>query len=219
MKQEERSARSRAAILDAALRLFSQQGFRGTNLRQIAEEAEVSTGAVYHHFRDKDEIFTVLLDQYWEAIASPDLPVNRALAAGAFPDRLVELGQAARETVERYRPYIALIYVDVVEFQGDHIRRFYEDMASRYERWLASSPDRARIESRLREGVSPVAAVMLASRFLLYYYSVEILFGVKDHFGKDRDAAMAEIADILQHGMVRAAPAEAAAPPDSRVKP
>jgi AcrR family transcriptional regulator len=203
MKQEERSARSQAAIRAAALRLFSTQGFRGTNLRQIAEEAGVSTGAVYHQFRDKDELFGVLLDEYWQAISSPDLPINRALASGAFPDRLVELGQAARDTVERYRPYIALIYVDVVEFEGHHIRRFYADMAQRFGQFIEARRDELGLDEKLRPGVSPVSAIMLASRVLLYYYSVEILFGVRDHFGKDSDAAMREIADILQYGILR----------------
>ena len=37
MKQAARSERSRAQILAAALRLFSSQGYRGTNMREIAE--------------------------------------------------------------------------------------------------------------------------------------------------------------------------------------
>jgi pimeloyl-ACP methyl ester carboxylesterase len=46
MPQEQRSERSRGQILDAALRLFSRQGYRGTSMREIALAAKLSTGNV-----------------------------------------------------------------------------------------------------------------------------------------------------------------------------
>ena len=86
LTQGEKSERSQGLILEAALQLFSKQGYRGTSIREIAEEAGVSTGNVYHHFPDKEALFRTLLDQYWAAIDTPDFPFNKALAAGAFPD-------------------------------------------------------------------------------------------------------------------------------------
>jgi AcrR family transcriptional regulator len=198
--QEARSERSRAQILEAALKMFSSVGYHGTSMRDIAREAGVSTGNVYHQFPDKERLFRALLDQYFAAIASPDFPFNKAL--GAFPVDLEALALAARESVQQYRRYVSLIYVDVVEFDGTHIRKFYADMASRFERFLALNGDRMQLE-RLRPGVSPLAAVMLASRFFLQYFTVEVLFGVPNHFGLDTDRAVAEIVDILEHGMIR----------------
>ena len=202
VNQETRSERSRAHILRAALKLFSTRGYRGTSMRDIALAAKVSTGNVYHQFPDKETIFRTLLDEYWQAIESPDFPFNRVLAAGAFPSDLEALGRAARESVERYRPYVALIYVDVVEFEGSHIRKFYADMAQRFQTFLERNREHLNLE-RLRPEVSPLAAVMLASRFLLHYFSVEIVFGVPNHFGADTDTALKQIADIFAHGMLR----------------
>lgn len=51
------AAMTRAAILDAALELFVTRGFDSTSVDDIAELADVSKGAVYHHFRDKSEMF------------------------------------------------------------------------------------------------------------------------------------------------------------------
>ncbi|HEY0371760.1 MAG TPA: hypothetical protein VGD79_07140, partial [Thermoanaerobaculia bacterium] len=56
---------------------------------------------------------------------------------------------------------------------------------------------------KLAEGLSPVSAVMLATRIFYNYFTVEIIFGVKDHFGKETDAAVHEISRILRHGMLR----------------
>lgn len=202
MNQEARSERSRAQILEAALRLFSSRGYHGTSMRDIAREAKVSTGNVYHQFPDKESLFKTLLDQYWAAIESPEFPFNRALAAGAFPDDLAALARAARESVEQYRDYVSLIYVDVVEFDGSHIRKFYSDMARRFEVFLAQHRDRIALD-RLREGVHPLPAIMVASRFFLQYFAVEILFGVPNHFGRDTETALRQIVDILEFGMLK----------------
>lgn len=203
MIQKERSDKSREQILDAALRLFAHQGYRGTNMRDIAGAAGLSTGNVYHLFPDKESVFRALLDRYFAILASPEYPFNKALAEGAFPDDLEKLGRAARESVQRYRDYVALIYVDVVEFEGGHIRRFYSEMAQRFEGFLATNPLGQQLGRKLRPGVSPVHAIMLVSRFFLQYYAVEIVFGVPNHFGRDAEAATRDIADILKRGMLR----------------
>jgi AcrR family transcriptional regulator len=200
MQQEERSDRSRAALLEAALALFSSQGYRATSVRDIAERAGVSTGSVYHHFRDKEAIFQTLLDHFRVATGQPDFPLLRVLEDGAFPDDLLAVGAAAQETVARWRPYIALIYVDVVEFEGAHIHRFYSDMATLFEQFLIRRQD-LDIQSRLREGIPAAAAMMLTTRIFIYYFVVELLFGVPNHFGMSRDDATRIIADVLSGGM------------------
>lgn len=205
MQQEERSERSRSQILDAALRLFAHRGYGATSVRDIAEEAKVSKGNVYHHFPDKEAIFRALLDQYFQSMSLPDFPFNRALANGTFPENLEQLGLAARDTVHEYRDYVALIYVDVVEFDGSHIRKFYEDMAHRFEAFMKAHGMEEELRHKLQDGLSPTSAVMLATRIFYNYFSVEILFGVRDHFGKNTDEVVGEISRILRNGMLRSA--------------
>ncbi len=203
MTQEERSQKSRAQVLDAALGLFSHRGYGATSMREIADRAGVSTGNVYHHFKDKEAVFQTLLDAYWQAMDDVDFPVNRALRTGSFPENLEDIGRAARESISRYRPYVALIYVDVVEFEGSHIRKFYSEMAGRFERFVAVHKDEIKLEGKLRPEIQPASAVMLAFRTFLNHFAVELVFGVPDHYGKDTEAAVTEIANILRHGMLK----------------
>ena len=204
MNQEERSERSRELILAAALKLFSHRGYGATSVRDIAEEAELSKGNVYHHFPDKETIFRALLDQYFQAMSDPEHPFIHALAHGTFPENLEQLGRATRESVERYRAYVALIYVDVVEFDGAHIRKFYEEMAERFDKFLKAKQMDQTIRAKLAPGLSPTSAVMLATRIFFNYFSIEIIFGVKDHFGKSTEETIGEISRILRHGMLKA---------------
>ena len=203
MNQVERSERSRKQILDSSLKLFSHKGYGATSVNDIADEAGLSKGNVYHHFPDKEAIFRALLDRYFQALSEPDFPFNRALATGTFPENLEDLGRAARDVVRDYREYVALIYVDVVEFDGTHVRRFYEEMASRFDGFIKSHGMEEELRAKLHDGLSPTSAVMLATRIFYNYFSIEILFGVKDHFGKGTEEAVKEISRILRHGMLR----------------
>jgi AcrR family transcriptional regulator len=202
MQREEKSEKSRRQVLDAALQLFSHQGYRATTMRAIAEEARVSTGNVYHHFPDKEAIFNSLLDELWDVAETRRFPFRRALIAGQFPDNLETLGLAARDSVKEFRQYFALIYVDVIEFDGTHIRRFYDELAKRYAELIGRNGGMDGIAKRLRPGVSPISALMLVSRIFFNYFTIEILFNVPEPFGRTTNQVVAEIADILRNGMV-----------------
>ncbi|HYC91247.1 MAG TPA: TetR/AcrR family transcriptional regulator [Thermoanaerobaculia bacterium] len=202
MQREEKSERSRRAVLDAALQLFASQGYRATTMREIAEQAGVSTGNVYHHFPDKERIFRELIDEYFAIADTNRFPFRRALGTLAgFPDNLEQLGFAARESIRQYRDYNLLIYVDVIEFGGTHIQKFYGEMSERYTRMMEEQGSLEEIRGKLRPNVSPTSALLLTTRMFFNYFSVEILFGVHAPFGKDHREVVQEIADIIRNGV------------------
>ena len=201
MQREERSERSRRHVLDAALDLFSHRGYRATTVRDIADEAKVSTGNVYHHFPDKESIFRTLLDEFWAITETKRYPFTRALVSGRFPEDIESLGLAARDSVREFRQYIALIYVDVIEFDGTHIRKFYGTMGQRLAAQIGEEAV-ARIGERVRPNVSPISALLLTTRLFFNYFSIEILFNVPEPFGKDSATMVREIADMLRNGML-----------------
>jgi AcrR family transcriptional regulator len=198
MARQLRSEQSRRQVLDAALQLFSHQGFRSTAVREIADAAGVSTGNLYHHFPDKEAIFRTLLDEFSSIVESRRYPLTRALTTGSFPENLEQIGSAARDSVRQYRQYIALIYVDVIEFDGTHIRKFYTDLTKRYASYVKDDE----IASRLRPGVSALSALRLTTRIFFNYFCLEILFNVPEPFGKDSMEIVGEIADILRYGIL-----------------
>ncbi len=206
MLQEERSERSRTAILDAALDLFSHRGYGATSMRDIAGKAGVSTGSVYHHFKDKESIFQALLERFRVITQQPDFPINVALDDGAFLDDFTVMADAAREVLEKWRSHVALFYVDAVEFDGRHIQRFYGELAARFEQFVELNRDRLRLGERIRDGVPAGVALLVAVRVFIYYFSVERIFGVDRQLGPTTPAATRIIADILQHGMLQPRP-------------
>ena len=202
MQREEKSERSRRAILDSALHLFSHHGYGATTMRDIAEKAQVSTGNVYHHFPDKETLFRTLIDDYFAMAASDEYPFTRVLyGTERFPDNIEQLGYAARDSVRQYRSYLALIYVDVIEFRGTHIREFYVGFAERLMQQFTERGEIDALQARLRPGVSPFSAMMLTAHLFFNHFSMEILFGVENPDGKTTSEVVNEIADIIRNGI------------------
>jgi len=76
------------AILDAAVRVFARQGFHACRVSDIADEAGVAYGLVYHYFDSKDEILDTLFLERWNVmlhtiteVDEQPIPVREKLAA------------------------------------------------------------------------------------------------------------------------------------------
>ncbi|EHI58770.1 TetR/AcrR family transcriptional regulator [Hungatella hathewayi] len=56
-------------ILDVSLKLFSEQGYNQVKMQDIVDAlGGLTKGAVYHHFKNKEDIFDALLDRYYYAL-------------------------------------------------------------------------------------------------------------------------------------------------------
>src|SRR6266545_7345320 len=77
-KQAERRAATTEAILNAGRRLFGERGFAATTMDDIAEQARVAKGAVYHHFATKEAVFEAVFDQVARSLVQD---IDRAVRA------------------------------------------------------------------------------------------------------------------------------------------
>lgn len=96
---QQRSQATRAGILAAARKLFSQHGYDATGVAELCAEAGVSKGAFYHHFATKQALFLALLDDWLEGL---DEQIQSILfTAPNIAEGLVRMaGVAGKMTVE-----------------------------------------------------------------------------------------------------------------------
>ena len=80
----------RGLILDAAIRVFARVGYHGARVSDIAREAGIAYGLVYHYFKNKEEILNTIFQERWtgfletlDTIASGSSPTADKLAAVA----------------------------------------------------------------------------------------------------------------------------------------
>jgi TetR/AcrR family transcriptional regulator len=77
-----------------ALTEFSRVGYSGARVDRIAAKARLSKGIIYYHFKDKDELFSAVLESAWNhghvLAEAPDDPVNSILFWSEFYHRNAE---------------------------------------------------------------------------------------------------------------------------------
>ena len=132
----------------------------------------------------------------------PELPLQKVFREARFPDDLEEMAAAIEEAVERFAPYILLIYVDVIEFGGEHVRVFYEGMAQRFEEVYGQRLHERQRAGEISADVNPMVGVMVAARWFFYFFTVEKCFGVPMHLGISPEQAVDEFIRLFRYGLL-----------------
>jgi AcrR family transcriptional regulator len=154
----------RRVILDAAVRVFARQGFHTCRVSDIADEAGVAYGLVYHYFSSKDEILDTLFLERWDVMLAA---IAEADAAQISPR--AKLHAIAAFIVESYRHDPDLMKVIIVEvtraantFGRTHLVKIREAY-----RQIAAIVARAQEEGIFRREITPEFAA------LAFYGSIE----------------------------------------------
>jgi TetR/AcrR family fatty acid metabolism transcriptional regulator len=99
----------RRQILDAAVRVFARQGFHSTRVSDIADEAGVAYGLVYHYFSSKEQVMNELFKERWSLLLAA---IEESDGETPPRDRLADV---ARFIVDSYRHDPELMKVIIVE--------------------------------------------------------------------------------------------------------
>lgn len=158
MTRPEQRQRTRAELLDAAVELFTANGYAGTSVDAIAERAGYTSGAVYDHFASKQGVLVATVEH---AIAT-DLDIDRFIDGQPDEERVRALGQAAA-AIEITAEQVALTYETyahamrspelrqkIGELLGDELRRLGARLAPTGN---LSGTDRAVLGQALYEGL------------------------------------------------------------------
>jgi TetR/AcrR family fatty acid metabolism transcriptional regulator len=152
-----RAVDKRRMILDAAVRVFARQGFHTCRVSDIADEAGVAYGLVYHYFQSKDEVLDTLFLERWDVM----LAAIREVDARPDPAR-DKLYAIASFIVDSYRHDPDLMKVIIVEvtraansFGAAHLDKIAEAYAQ-----ISGIVEQAQRSGEFRDTVSPEFAAM-----------------------------------------------------------
>jgi TetR/AcrR family acrAB operon transcriptional repressor len=169
-RTKEEAARTKDAIVEAALDCFDARGIAQATLDQIAEGAGVTKGAVYHHFDGKGAI----LHEIRERVSLPllDTADTTLLARGTRPalERVEAFLVGMIDSLEgcrRTRRAMGVMQFKC-EYVGD-LRSELPSMLRKFRQLLQAFEGayrQAREEGTLREGLSPEIAALETSLFL-----------------------------------------------------
>lgn len=154
--KQKRSLETLRKIAEAGERLFSEQGFHGTNSKEIAAEAGVSIGAFYDYFPDKKALFMEVSRRYTQRVMERIFPEGSPPGASQIPPRDLVYGiiRAALDahdlSPQFHREAMAMRYSDP-DIQS-LMEQEEEEILSRLRNTLRSTQERIRVRD-LEAGV------------------------------------------------------------------
>ena len=107
-------------ILDSAYHLFAKNGYRGSSLRDIAEQAGIKAASIYNHFKSKEEIFeAVFIEKHplFDILSILD-SVEGETAEDLLTNAVIRLNEELLGDPD----LLNLFFVEVVEMDGKHIQ-------------------------------------------------------------------------------------------------
>jgi AcrR family transcriptional regulator len=178
---------TRRGLIAAARRLFGEQGFSATSVDEVVKAAGVTKGALYHHFRDKDDLFRAVVEQV-------KVDVTTAAADSFFDDSdnndpLQRVHRLCSAMIDAHLDP-AVQRISIVDARAVFDAPTRRDLDARYEVSLL----RGAFRSAMREGaIERQPLVPLAQVFAGALVEACALIAEAD----DKDAVRAEVTEVL----------------------
>jgi AcrR family transcriptional regulator len=190
----------RRQILDAAIRVFARQGFHSCRVSDIANEAGVAYGLVYHYFKSKDQVLNELFVERWSLL----LQAIEEIDARPIPSRQ-KLDAVASFIIDSYRhdpELMKVIIVEVTRAANSFGRTHLPEISQAYE-GIAKIVREAQESGEFRDDVAPLLASMWfygAIEQLLSGWVFELIPAGEDDFDRAREMVVETICGGLERG-------------------
>ncbi|HEX6542266.1 MAG TPA: helix-turn-helix domain-containing protein [Ktedonobacterales bacterium] len=205
-KRQEQAMARRRQLIETALHLFSEKGYRGTSVRDIARSAGVNEGLLYHYFDSKADLFRAVLDEYAPVRAFAAFSRSAASAQPAensFDEALRAFGREFTTRIRENRTFIVTMLTEaptdpeLAAILSEFLRATNDDIA----RFLA----RYREVGQINREVSIEAAARVLQGSLLLPMLTEVLrapaTAARAGATADADQELSDIASVLLTGL------------------
>ena len=188
----------RRQILDAAVRVFARQGFHSTRVADIADEAGVAYGLVYHYFSSKEQVLGELFSVRWSLLLAA---IEEADKGTDSPRE--KLGAVASFIIESYRhdpELMKVIIVEVTRAANSFGRTHLAEIRDAYQS-IAGIVAKGQEAGAFRKDIDPIFASMVfygAIEQMLSGWIFEVIPSEAGDFESAKAQLMTNICDGLE---------------------
>jgi AcrR family transcriptional regulator len=192
------TAEKRRAILDAAVRVFAERGFNHCRVSDIADEAGVAYGLVYHYFKSKDGILDEVFLERWNLMLEviEEAAADQTLSAR---DRLAKVATFIVESYGRHPDGLQVVIVEGTRQANTFGRKHWATIQDAHA-GLARIVERAQATGELRADIPPAFAA------IVFYGGIEQIltswiFGTSSSGPEDRREAVVQLVETICGGL------------------
>jgi AcrR family transcriptional regulator len=194
MSSEER----RAAIIQAALRLFAEKGFRGTTTRELAAAVGVTEPVLYEHFRTKRDLYSAIIEEKANtSLAELHAVMAQFAESGDDYGFFNRLGAGIVDWYVQDPTFFRLLLFSSLE--GHELKELFHERTAEFFSIVSGY-----IERRIGAGAMKAVDAEIAGRtffgMVAHYAQTGLVFGCSP-FEKDPKQVVYEMVNIFMQGM------------------
>ena len=185
------------AIQAAAYRLFLEQGYHGSSMRQIAQAAGIALASIYNHFPSKENLFQSVLLAYHPFYVVE--PVLQAYQGESLPDFISKAAGRVTENPTERLNFAKLMFIELVEFKGQHLTLLFQKI---FPRVLNFSEQLVQTN---QERLRPIPTVSLVQAFIGIFFSYALAEALlaRNLSPEINSAYLNHMIDIYLHGILK----------------
>jgi TetR/AcrR family transcriptional regulator, fatty acid metabolism regulator protein len=188
----------RRLILDAAIRVFARRGFHACRVSDVADEAGVAYGLVYHYFDSKEEILNTLFQERWQLMLDAIVEIDRTPDASAR-DKLYLVASFIIDSYRHEPDLMKVIIVEVTRAANSFGREHLATIRKAYG-LIADIVEQARQDGSFKADISAEFAAMC------FYGAIEQLlsgwiFGIIPETEEEFERAKALVVETICGGL------------------
>jgi AcrR family transcriptional regulator len=188
----------RRMILDAAITVFARRGFHHCRVSDVADEANVAYGLVYHYFDSKEQILDTLFTERWKIMLDAIVAIDQE-QEGPAREKLYKVGSFIIDSY-RYEPdLMKVIIVEVTRAANTYARHPLGEIREAYD-LIAQIVDQARNDGSFKSDISADFAAMC------FYGAIEQLltawiFGILPETDEEFERAKELVVETICGGL------------------
>jgi len=189
----------RARIVETAIQLFADKGFRGTTTRELATAVGVTEAVLYQHFPSKRDLYEAILQRIVRTEEThPDELLQRACERGDDLAFFKRLAQLVLDWHEQTPALLRLVLYAALE--GHELAQlFFERQILRYYDMVTRYVQRRQNEGALRR-MDPKLVVGIFTGMIGHFVFMKVVFGA-DLLGANRDAQLNRLVSVFLEGV------------------
>jgi AcrR family transcriptional regulator len=201
------AADKRRQILDAAIRVFATRGFHACRVSDVADEAGVAYGLVYHYFGSKEEILNTLFSERWQIMLDAIAEIDRRQDTSAR-DKLYLVASFIIDSYRHEPDLMKVIIVEVTRAANSFGRQHLAKIREAYD-MIGQIVDAAQREGAFKQEISSDFAALMfygAIEQLLSGWIFDVLPQTEDDFEQAKSLVVEAICGGLEAPSTQAAP-------------
>jgi AcrR family transcriptional regulator len=193
-------SKTRNRILQAAMKLFAEKGFRGTTTKEIAERAGVNEALIFRYFSTKRDLYGAIIERKIEEEPGfVEFPLEALKRTKNDWQIIKSIAIKLFDCVEKDPTFIRLLHFSALE--GHDLSDMFFESYVQHQRMLLSDYIEERISEGAFKNVNPFLAARALIGMFINYIIVQELFGEKKRKKFKKEDVIQTFVEIFLEGI------------------